>query len=1129
MTGEKAQFPIPPMKQNLIVAYPDGREDVYPILDGQATLGSDAECEFGIQAPGVEPHHIVFSAKDNFIFVVNLCDSETARLNGAPLDGRRPFEIGDELTVGTVTVRLRHVSEEGEDLASSPDGIAEVAESIRRGNRFGWRGYKKILEKVAPFIAPEEAEAAEQQHEGGRRMMGRSVLAVISLCCLSWFFQSKHLYVAEEVAYWACDWVMLFSVLFLTARYRIRFAGRVFFPVFALTLGAVPPPETWTSFFDTLGWGNTLFIAPISYLLGWLYDFGAGCIFATRRRAAVGRILLLILTAGGFWAFEYYVAESSPISDTLRLVFSLPCLVMTVTYPLWAKVVRKRRIEEQVDVAFVAELASRRMGKRWVARTVAVLAVGMPLLLVLGSLGISERLVWEESPDLVVTEEDSVERLAWFWVDRGRYLGKNDFASSLIFQVPNAILASTEASEMITDEDDTEEEMWADEIIIEDGEIEDESVAEKADLVATDILARIRWSIATNMKEDVIASHGIASTNWEAIIEFQESEEGKASEQVIANATNAVVLTAFGQTVVDGIARVQANATNRLAYVKLLETLSPYRVHSIDAESFAEHLKGSDAQAFYLEAVTNRATFESGPNPMLYHAQVRVGVYLLSQPFAQRTAESIAAAVIPCLVLIVIGGFLLWKRSSDSTVGFWLGIGFTASAIAVFFAYDLPDGSNPIQRSLHYPLWQWAVGSPIGGLIAGWVAALEASGAIFTKLSYLSQSILFVLLCWPRPSTAGNGRWKRFFVFTCKALLSGLIAEVAFLLVSALSNGSFLLSRIAAIIAIGVFGALLRRRRRFDTEAPELGWMFFFAWLLLEIAILLPQEAFSEIAIVPASWWSPITSFSGVSLGRLIAGTAAFLGGALFLRLCLKRNFLSLMTANGFTFALFSFSVPILAAICNSLTGKAFSGSFLQSEQGERIASLAVIVLVLRPLWNMLGNLSRRLSVRNLVRVESSINATLETVLDHHETVDVRDEIFARLGELGLEGYAFYARSTSDSFDLILKNGWKGQGADSFQMSTYLRHSLGESRCVVDLNRLEQEKSNFFQSFELFRIGQRIHAACILPICLGKSVRAILATPEMSRTGTLPNNDVLVETINTLGLATVSSLGSKSE
>jgi hypothetical protein len=335
---------------------------------------------------------------------------------------------------------------------------------------------------------------------------------------------------------------------------------------------------------------------------------------------------------------------------------------------------------------------------------------------------------------------------------------------------------------------------------------------------------------------------------------------------------------------------------------------------------------------------------------------------------------------------------------------------------------------------------------------------------------------------------------------------------------------SILVPRFAAIAVLGILGAWMRHKRRFDTETPELGWMFFGSWLFLELAVLFVMEAEID-PLVPESWVEPLAGIPGsLTLVGLVSWIAAAIGGFLFLRLCLKRNFLCLLTPNGFTFALFSFSVPIVAAVCNPLVGRLFEDSFLQSVRGERIVGIAVVVLVLRPLWNVLDKLSRRLSVRNLVRVEAGVNATLETVLDMAEEMDFRDEIFKRLDELGVDSYAFFARSSADSFKLVLQNGWSVAGADSFRMSPYLRQRLGADPHVVDLNRLAQEESFFFHSFELFRIGQRIHAACLLPICLGKSVRAVLATPDVRDGRSLPNADAFLENVNTLGLVTVESL-----
>ena len=92
-------------------------------------------------------------------------------------------------------------------------------------DRSGWRGYRKILEEVAPFISPEEAEAAENQLSTGYRMLLRCIASIMALYGLSWYFEARQWFVAQEVASCVAAYVELLSILVLTARYRIRFAG----------------------------------------------------------------------------------------------------------------------------------------------------------------------------------------------------------------------------------------------------------------------------------------------------------------------------------------------------------------------------------------------------------------------------------------------------------------------------------------------------------------------------------------------------------------------------------------------------------------------------------------------------------------------------------------------------------------------------------------------------------------------------------------------------------------------------------------------------------------------------------------------------------------------------------------
>ena len=71
---------------------------------------------------------------------------------------------------------------------------------------------------------------------------------------------------------------------------------------------------------------------------------------------------------------------------------------------------------------------------------------------------------------------------------------------------------------------------------------------------------------------------------------------------------------------------------------------------------------------------------------------------------------------------------------------------------------------------------------------------------------------------------------------------------------------------------------------------------------------------------------------------------------------------------------------------------------------------------------------------------------------------------------------------------------------------------------------MQHERDLFFHSFELFRIGQLLHASCLMPICLGPSVRGVIVTPEVAKDTTFCSNNVFWENVNSLGLATVVSV-----
>ena len=1110
------------MKQNLIVAYPDGREDVYPITEGSSTLGSDAKCEFGIQAPGVEPRHIFFSSSDDAVFVVNLCDSETAWLNGVPLDERHLFEVGDQLNVGAVTIRLRRAAQEGEDLSVSAAGVAEVAKSARRDLRSGWRGYRKILEKIAPFISPAEAETAERLHFSAIRALARWLLAMVALAGMAWTFQIRHWFICGAVASYASSYVFLIATLILAARHRIRCVGRIFSLIAFLGLGGEPLNETWTNYFNTLSWG-VVDIAVLCYLWGWLYDIGLGCIFAKRRRGFAWRYLLLLVSVGMLcWLFVQ--GQSYPGAAYCYW----PLLGCAASYPIWARHICFRLDERQLDILFVLRLASFRDVRRWIARTWTVLATVTPLLLILGSLGARNRLVWKETDDnLVITETESGEKLAWYWSDRGRYMAKTDFDTSLIYQIPYDVLLAPAAN----DGDQAGRRPDAGAGDSEAGG-ENDALKEKCEEAEKAVWERSAAFRLNELCKRMLDQRGVDEANEDAVASFFGSDDWKNAVANFERHKDAVSLSAKGKDLCRKIAVVQLEATNAVAFAELKEALSPYRITASERNQFAELGNVRSTKTVFLEEVNNRETYGSR-EPKLYHAQIGVGIQPRSLQTSKYMSAAIGSVMIPSLVLLAIGGLLLWKRGGDSAVGFWLGIATASHVLGAFLATDYLQ----IESSMKYHLWHWAVESPWGGVVAGWLGMAFSAGRVFWVIALLAQSVLFVLLCWPRKSHAQEGRWQGWLIFIGKvamtAVLTAMIGITAPFITPVASSEATdsMVGRFAAILSVGLLGWLLRRKRRFLTEAPDLGWEFFGGWLLLTMAISLPIVAGSGLdpLIRPEIWLAPITWMGErICLAGILSGIAAVAGGALFLRLLIRRNFLSVLTVNGLTFALFALIVPLISAICNPLVAELLRGSFLQSRQGERIVSIAIVVLVMHPIWNYLSRLSKRLAGRNIVQVESRVEATLENILEKPGEIDVRDEVFDRLEDLGLKKYALYVRTKADSFDLALKNRWPQLTADTFQISAFLRHYLGFNPHVVELDLLAHNESLFFQSFELCRIKERLHAACLLPICLGKSVRAALVTPLEADGSPILDSEVILENLNAIGLATIVSLNERT-
>jgi pSer/pThr/pTyr-binding forkhead associated (FHA) protein len=87
------------------ITLPDGRRVV---LDQDTlTLGRLPECELAVADPNVSRRHAeVRRGPDSTWLVVDLGSTNGTKVNGVRINGQRQLEDGDEVTVGSTTVRF---------------------------------------------------------------------------------------------------------------------------------------------------------------------------------------------------------------------------------------------------------------------------------------------------------------------------------------------------------------------------------------------------------------------------------------------------------------------------------------------------------------------------------------------------------------------------------------------------------------------------------------------------------------------------------------------------------------------------------------------------------------------------------------------------------------------------------------------------------------------------------------------------------------------------------------------------------------------------------------------------------------------------------------------------------------
>lgn len=989
----------------------------------------------------------------------------------------------------------------------SPDGTAAQADKIRSELGTGWRGYRRVLAWLSASVSPEEAERAEAVF----RFRRSAFLAVLSAAALL----VAAVVGAETLGRFASVSVLrrvllllvFSSSVLLRARGQVAYAGRVLFLVALPAFFVDPPSEVAAeaSIFLDVWFPAGVLCAFLA--VGFAVDFGAA-VFRSGKRHVASRVAALVFAAAFAAGAEslFGTAADPTAAGWTAAVLPFAFLAVCALPP-----VRKRlgRSGEIADVENVVEVAFSREAKTIGGRGLALAGVsGVALLLLLG-LNARESMDWRSRKDAILVDTEFSER-PWFWKETRSYLEKADFDRTHAFFLPDAELLGPGPEAGGASGDSEEEESY------------------RSLLLWKARTARV-WS---RFREWAAARSGLPPEELEA-------EWGEKAGPAFKEETDRLVLTPRGERIGTLLDEIDADPDDGSPYEALLAELAPFRKTSADADWIAEHL-GADAVVVHASAENIRPSAEHPRGRTIHRAELRLGAVTQDPDAIDLAADRTQASLFPCLVCAILAFLFLWSRGGDSGVGLWTGVYLVSlafSALVVDFAYvvegneatELADVGENLTR--HALLAFHAMSeSSAPGAVARFLFLVVYGGAwTLVFLASAAQPILFLRLCWPTPEDG-----SRFSVWTKRVLkfVAVFFAAAVIGAVFTVFRLNMFVGRLVIVSALVLAGVLLRRRTRARTEVPVLGWEFAAAWFLVEAAAYLAIVAFSRnagflrFASVPfsAGGWT-------LTPAAVVCGSAAALAALLCFRMCLRRGFLRMLTPGRLAFAVFAVAIPCLAELSEQLVERVFEGSVLSSELGDEMLGVLVVVLLFAPCWDLLCNRLRRLSVRQLPKVERSAERALESLLDEDPALAFQDSIRAALAAVPLRRYAFYARTSPRSFVLVASEDAPAELPLSFEASRHLQKRLAKLHAAFDLAALAWTRSLFFQSFELHRIGTALAGGSgrepdgiVLPIRLGRSLRGILYAPAEGETG-MPglSNDEVTDAVNDLGLAEIAS------
>lgn len=1082
--------------QTIVVRYPSGREDRLQVHEGRSVIGSSEDCDIVISDPSVSKRHLILISDVGGLEVERASEANAVWLNEDLLSGRAPFVAGDQLRIGGVAVFVQ-----GIDGTKSPDGTRKMRESVARDLRAGWLGYRRIMEKLACFVSPEEALIASDCYMSGRRAFFAVLLITFAGGVLTSSLEFAQWYRSSAVVGLLLECFSNAAILFLAGRYGMSFAGRILFPLMLLSQSSsFLTPETACSGYWDSCCEVVLCVVGFGFALGWMLDYGAGFVREKKSLMRGSRIAVLGL-ASCLSVVLPYLADKldfpQPIPWCWSIFVYLPCLIWVFAHKkilsLWGCV--------PADAFFVAEIASRRSWRRVLCQVLSLVLLVIPAICVLSILGDDERRQWPRVDSDVLWTDVETKDEAWFWEDRGRYFKQSDFDSNKIFQLPLSILETSATSN---------------EHVSAFSKYESGRDSETTSL--TNCLYELMDGVLSRKLRKFISEH--PDTPDEETPEREQFNRG-----LVRDCMN-FVLSDFATNVCGLVAAISANANDARTYVNLCELLSDYRVTSTNCAACAKAL-GSNSICVVCDSFERHPQFGKEVSHVCT-ARFGIGIKACTREFVDKEQEKRSrskAGVLLVVVLGTLGAMILSRRGADSVVGFWLGLTLLVNAGVVAGAAS--GMSSELPDYVKFEIWERAFFSPIYSLLAAGLAIIKSLNVCSMWVGTLAQSVLFVILCWP--TLKCMGKWKRQWSFVGKTVLVFGVACSAGVAIGALvlnvGEMTDAVLRMLVIMVLGAWGWALRRTRRQYTEVPRLGFLFFMGWLALEAALTMFM-AWTGNSLLEDSGngWLPIELkmpiFGDCELGMLLCGGLPVCALACWVLLFVRQKFLNVLSFGGIMVILAAFALPVTIQLFDfsDYIVSAADNVFV-SRSGMRII-LAIVVVAVAP-WvaKTLRKICRYVFMHDVYKMEQDVAASLEKVFD--ESAEKSESICKVLSCVKINSFVFYERVTRDEFRRIGFKNWAEGVPEMMSMSTRLRQRLGTKRELLDFSQLPYSSEWFFESFELWRLHLLTNGALMLPICLGTSVRGLLFVGARDVVD-IPTDRSLVGSINSFGLSSMT-------